>query len=112
MVELDDPPKLDARKKHDIEIVVDRLAVKPDIEQRLAESFETALKLAEGVALIAFIERAEEGADRVLEQIRVPDLRLQHSPSSSRGSSPSTTRPARARTATASACGCSSTPRG
>ncbi|HZF29788.1 MAG TPA: excinuclease ABC subunit UvrA, partial [Gammaproteobacteria bacterium] len=56
VVELDDPPKLDARKKHDIEIVVDRLAVKPDIQLRLAESFETALGLAEGVALVAFMD--------------------------------------------------------
>jgi excinuclease ABC subunit A len=56
VVELDDPPKLDARKKHDIEIVIDRLAVKPDIQLRLAESFETALGLAEGVALVAFMD--------------------------------------------------------
>jgi excinuclease ABC subunit A len=57
VVELDDPPKLDARKKHDIEVVVDRLSVKPDIQLRLAESFETALGLAEGVALVAFIDQ-------------------------------------------------------
>jgi excinuclease ABC subunit A len=53
VTELDDPPKLKPRLKHDIEVVIDRLAVKPEIEQRLAESFETALALAEGVALIA-----------------------------------------------------------
>jgi excinuclease ABC subunit A len=56
VIELDDPPKLDKRKKHDIEVVIDRLAVKPDIELRLAESFETALNMADGVALIAFID--------------------------------------------------------
>jgi excinuclease ABC subunit A len=56
VVELDEPPKLDARKKHDIDVVVDRLAVKPDIQLRLAESFETALRLAEGVALVAFMD--------------------------------------------------------
>jgi excinuclease ABC subunit A len=56
VVELDDPPKLDARKKHDIDVVVDRLAVKPDIQLRLAESFETALRLADGVALVAFMD--------------------------------------------------------
>jgi excinuclease ABC subunit A len=60
VVELDDPPKLDARKKHDVDIVVDRLTVKPDIEQRLSESFETALGLAEGVALIAFMDQAKK----------------------------------------------------
>jgi excinuclease ABC subunit A len=56
VVELDDPPKLDKRKKHDIEVVIDRLSVKPDIQLRLAESFETALNMADGVALVAFID--------------------------------------------------------
>jgi excinuclease ABC subunit A len=56
VVELDDAPKLDKRKKHDIEVVIDRLAVKPDIQLRLAESFETALNMADGVALVAFID--------------------------------------------------------
>src|SRR6185436_15286886 len=56
VIELDDPPKLDKRKKHDIEVVIDRLSVKPDIQIRLAESFETALNLAEGVALVAFMD--------------------------------------------------------
>src|SRR5881394_105148 len=60
VVELDDPPKLDARKKHDIDVVVDRLSVKPDIQLRLAESFETALRLAEGVALVAFIDEPKK----------------------------------------------------
>jgi excinuclease ABC subunit A len=55
-IELDDPPKLDRRKKHDIDVVIDRLSVKADIELRLAESFETALKLADGVALIARLD--------------------------------------------------------
>jgi excinuclease ABC subunit A len=53
--ELDDPPSLDLRKKHTIEAVVDRFKVKEDLKQRLAESFETALRLADGVARIAFI---------------------------------------------------------
>jgi excinuclease ABC subunit A len=60
VVELDDPPKLDKRKKHDIEVVVDRLSVKPDIQIRLAESFETALNMAEGVALVAFIDEPKK----------------------------------------------------
>jgi excinuclease ABC subunit A len=62
VVELDDPPKLDKRKKHDIEVVIDRLAVKPDIQIRLAESFETALNMAEGVALVAFIDEKKKPA--------------------------------------------------
>jgi excinuclease ABC subunit A len=60
VVELDDPPKLDKRKKHDLEVVVDRLSVKPDIQIRLAESFETALNMAEGVALVAFIDEPKK----------------------------------------------------
>ena len=54
--ELDDPPKLDLRRKHNIDAVVDRFKVKPDMKQRLAESFETALRLADGVARITFME--------------------------------------------------------
>ena len=54
--ELDDPPKLDLRKKHSIEVVVDRFKVKPEIELRLAESFETALKLSDDIAEVAFID--------------------------------------------------------
>ncbi len=47
---IEDAPALDKKFKHDIEVVVDRLAVKPGIETRLAESFEQALKLADGLA--------------------------------------------------------------
>ena len=47
--ELDDPPKLDLRRKHSIEVVIDRLKIREDLELRLAESFETALHLADGV---------------------------------------------------------------
>jgi excinuclease ABC subunit A len=54
--ELDDPPKLDLRRKHDIEAVVDRFKVKPDMTQRLAESFETALRLADGVARVVVMD--------------------------------------------------------
>ena len=53
VVELDAVPKLDARKKHDIDAVVDRFKVRPDVAQRLAESFETALRLGNGVARLA-----------------------------------------------------------
>ena len=56
--ELDDPPTLDLRKKHTIEVVVDRFKVRADIGLRLAESFETALKLADGIATIAWMNEA------------------------------------------------------
>jgi excinuclease ABC subunit A len=54
--ELEEPPKLDLRRKHTIEVVVDRFRVRPDLGLRLAESFETALKLAGGIALVAPME--------------------------------------------------------
>ncbi len=53
VVDLDDLPKLDKRKKHSIEVVVDRFKVREDLKLRLAESFETALALSDGTALIA-----------------------------------------------------------
>lgn len=58
--ELDEPPKLDLRKKHTIEVVVDRFKVKPGLELRLAESFETALKLADDIAEIAYINEPDK----------------------------------------------------
>jgi len=48
--EIDAAPELDKKRKHDIEVVVDRLVVRPGIESRLADSFETALHLADGLA--------------------------------------------------------------
>ena len=54
MVELDaELPTLDKQKKHDIDVVIDRLVVKPDLEQRLAASFETALLVGKGLAVVA-----------------------------------------------------------
>jgi excinuclease ABC subunit A len=55
-VELDAVPKLDAKRKHTIEAVVDRFKVRADLQQRLAESFETALRLSEGAARVAFLD--------------------------------------------------------
>src|SRR5207244_4428027 len=46
MVELADPPALDKQKKHTIDVVIDRLVAKPDIAQRLADSLETATRVA------------------------------------------------------------------
>ena len=56
VVELESPPKLDPKKKHTIEAVVDRFKVRADVGQRLAESFETALRLSDGVARVAFMD--------------------------------------------------------
>ena len=56
VVDLDDVPILEKNKKHDIEVVVDRFKVKPDLQLRLAESFETALNLSEGLAVITGME--------------------------------------------------------
>ena len=53
IIELSDPPSLERNKKHTIEIIVDRFRVKKDMKQRLAESFETALKLSDGVAHVS-----------------------------------------------------------
>jgi excinuclease ABC subunit A len=60
MHEIDSAPMLDARRKHDIEAVVDRFKVRPDIATRLAESFETALRLGHGVARLAFAHGKRE----------------------------------------------------
>ena len=54
--ELSEAPVLDKKFPHDIDVVVDRIVVRPDIGQRLAESFETALKLAEGLAVIEYAD--------------------------------------------------------
>jgi excinuclease ABC subunit A len=54
--ELDQPPRLDLRRKHTIEAIVDRIRVKDDLRLRLAESFETALRLADGVVKIAWMD--------------------------------------------------------
>ena len=59
VIELDDPPKLDLRRKHTIEVVVDRFKVREDLRLRLAESFETALKLADGVARVAWMDEPD-----------------------------------------------------
>jgi excinuclease ABC subunit A len=60
MFELDQAPKLDLRKKHTIEVVIDRLKVREDIRLRLAESFETALRLADGICVVDFMESKKE----------------------------------------------------
>jgi excinuclease ABC subunit A len=63
--DIEDAPALDKKYKHDIEIVVDRIVVREGIETRLADSFETALKLAEGLAYLDLADApAEPGEAR------------------------------------------------
>ncbi len=56
VIELSEPPKLDLHKKHTIEVIVDRFKVRAELQQRIAESFETALELANGLAQIHFMD--------------------------------------------------------
>src|SRR5450631_3535610 len=58
VVQLEQTPKLDVRRKHTVEAIVDRFKVRPDLGQRLAESFETALRLGQGVARVAYMDDA------------------------------------------------------
>ena len=59
--ELDTPPVLDRKRKHSIDVVVDRVVIKSDIAQRLAESFETALAVADSLALVQVLPGDDEG---------------------------------------------------
>ncbi|MEU6263334.1 excinuclease ABC subunit UvrA [Saccharopolyspora shandongensis] len=61
---LDDPPKLKKQEKHDIAVVIDRLTVKSGAKQRLTDSVETALRLADGLVLIEFIDLDEDDPNR------------------------------------------------
>jgi len=64
LIELDSPPALSPRKTHTIEVVVDRLSVREEFKQRLAESFETALQLTGGIARVAILD-----ADNTQEKV-------------------------------------------
>jgi excinuclease ABC subunit A len=65
LYEIDEAPKLDKKRKHDIEVVVDRLVVRPDIASRLADSLEIALKLADGLAIA---EAADSGERTIFSE--------------------------------------------
>jgi len=65
--ELDTPPELDRKRKHSIDVVVDRVVIKPGIAQRLAESFETALAIADSLALVQVLPREEETVSEAQE---------------------------------------------
>ena len=127
--DIEDAPALDKKYVHDIEVVVDRIVVREGIEPRLADSFETALKLAEGLAYLDPADpplpppraggeepRKREGVDvrhearlwrrrphRLLREIRLPGLRLHHRRDRAAPVLASTRRRAPARPATASA---------
>jgi len=58
--ELDEPPTLDLKKKHTIEVIVDRFKIRDDLALRLAESFETALRLSDGLAIAASMENDQQ----------------------------------------------------
>ena len=79
IVELDSISKLDLRKKHTIEVVVDRVKVRPDIQQRLAESFETALRLSDGLASVVLTEKGsgirDQGSCHIDYRSQIPDTR-------------------------------------
>ena len=84
--ELAEAPALDKKFPHDIDVVVDRIVVRPDIGQRLAESFETALKLAEGLAVIEYADAPRSAR---------PDDRRRNRPTRRRRPQKSTTRAGR-----------------
>jgi excinuclease ABC subunit A len=65
MIELADPPTLDKQKKHTIDVVIDRLVVKEGIEQRLADSLETATRVAKGLVKILY---ADDNREELLSQ--------------------------------------------
>ncbi|MCW8931288.1 MAG: excinuclease ABC subunit UvrA [Gammaproteobacteria bacterium] len=66
--DLDSAPELELHKKHTIEVVVDRFKVRPDLKQRLADSFETALELSNGIARISYMDTVS-AKDSLLEDI-------------------------------------------
>jgi excinuclease ABC subunit A len=68
--EIADAPALDKKLKHDIEVVVDRIVVRPDMAARLAESFETALELGDGLAVVEFADAPTSSPGR--QQVEAP----------------------------------------
>ncbi len=64
LFDLDEAPKLDLRRKHTIEVVIDRLKVRPDIQQRLADSLETALNLSDGLIHVHVLDE-----DKIVKEL-------------------------------------------
>ncbi len=75
---IEEAPALDKKYKHDIEVVVDRLAVRADMAQRLAESFETALKLAEGLAYVDLADGVVPGRESAAEAAGAQDQKMKN----------------------------------
>ncbi len=67
--EIDYPPELEKNKKHTIEVVIDRLKIKAGLEQRLAESFETAIQLADGLAVVSVTDTQQKEQDLVFSAL-------------------------------------------
>ncbi|GAA3285802.1 excinuclease ABC subunit UvrA [Nesterenkonia halobia] len=79
LVQLNDPPTLEKQYTHRIDVVVDRLVIREGMGQRLTDSIETALRLAEGRVVVDMVDLAEDGTpenpDRVPEELAGPKLR-------------------------------------
>lgn len=67
--EIEYPPELEKNKKHSIDVVIDRLKIRPGLEQRLAESFETAIQLADGLAVVSMMEGNRGEKDLVFSSL-------------------------------------------
>ena len=67
--EIDYPPELEKNKKHSIDVVIDRLRIKEGLEQRLAESFETAIQLADGLAIVSFMDKEDKEEELVFSAL-------------------------------------------
>ncbi len=63
VIDLADPPRLARYEQHTVEVIVDRLVAKPGIRRRLADSIETALQLAEGIAAVEIVSRGDEAGE-------------------------------------------------
>ena len=70
--ELDEPPSLDKKFRHDIDVVVDRIIIKSGIENRLADSFRTALDLADGIAIFEMIDEKQDSRMTFSEKFACP----------------------------------------
>src|SRR5699024_6270463 len=64
VVSLAEPPTLEKKLKHDIDVVVDRLVVRESMRQRLTDSVETALRLAEGLLVVELVDLPEDDPER------------------------------------------------
>ncbi|MBX3710106.1 MAG: excinuclease ABC subunit UvrA [Gammaproteobacteria bacterium] len=73
IVELDQPPTLNLRKKHTIEVVIDRIKIHEDLRLRIAESFETALRLADGIAAMGLMDEPKKSLHVFSSKFSCPD---------------------------------------